>query len=191
LLNRLDRSEVRLVRQLLEKRVNTPWTSSAGRLFDAVAALAGVRDRVSYEGQAAVELEWLATGVPADGAYPFELESGNPLIIDTRPLIRAAAADVTRGTAAGRVARRFHTTLVEMIVAVCDCVRRTTGLDAVALSGGVFLNALLTREVTARLTGDGFRVLRHRQVPPNDGGLCLGQLAVAARQLATEGKEPP
>jgi hydrogenase maturation protein HypF len=176
---RLNRAEVRLVRQMLEKRVNAPWTSSAGRLFDAVASLAGVRDRVSYEGQAAVELEWLATGVEADGTYPFGLAPGEPLVVDTRPLIRAVADDVNRGADAARVARRFHTTLVELIATACARIRAATGLAAVALSGGVFLNALLTREVTARLTGAGFRVYRHRQVPPNDGGLSLGQLAVA------------
>jgi len=173
--------EVRTVERMLERRINTPLTSSAGRLFDAVAALAGVRDRVSYEGQAAVELEWLATGVESDGTYPFALSPGeNPLVVDTRPLIRALAEDTRRGVRTALIARRFHSTLVELIAAVCDRLRGATGLGAVVLSGGVFLNALLTREVSARLGADGFEVYRHRLVPPNDGGLSLGQLAVAA-----------
>jgi hydrogenase maturation protein HypF len=170
---------LRAAQRMLERQFNTPATSSAGRLFDAVAALAGVRDRVSYEGQAAMELEWLATGVAADGVYPFDLE-GEVLRIDTRPLIRAVAEDVRRGTEPARIARRFHSTGVEIIAQVCGRLRAATGLGAVVLSGGVFMNALLTAEVEARLSGDGFRVYRHRLVPPNDGGLSLGQLAIAA-----------
>ncbi len=173
-----------VVRSLLEKGVNTPPTSSAGRLFDAVAALAGVRDRVSYEGQAAIELEWLAAESPAAGAYPFELsaEPDGALVVDTRPLIRAVVADTRADAGARVIARRFHSALVEVIAAVCGQIRAETSLDAVVISGGVFLNALLTREVCARLGRDGFRVYRHRLVPPNDGGLSLGQVAVAIAQ---------
>jgi hydrogenase maturation protein HypF len=177
--------ELRTVERMLERRFNTPLTSSAGRLFDAVAVLAGVRDRVSYEGQAAVELEWLASEVAPDGIYPFELDRTDDgrLVVDTRPLIRAIAAD---GAPAARIARRFHSTVVEIIATVCRRLRESTGLTAVVLSGGVFLNAILTREVMARLGGDSFRVYRHRLVPPNDGGLSLGQLAIAACGLAKE-----
>jgi hydrogenase maturation protein HypF len=173
---------LRTVERMLERRLNTPLTSSAGRLFDAVAALAGVRDRVSFEGQAAMELEWLATETAPDGSYPFEVQQGDPAI-DTRPLIRAVAEDAGRGTSAALIARRFHSTLVELIAVVCSRIRTKTGLAAVVLSGGVFMNALLTCEVTARLEGDGFRLYRHRLVPPNDGGLSLGQLAIAAARL--------
>jgi len=100
--------------------------------------------------------------------------------VDTRPLIRAVAEDATRGVGAALLARRFHSTLVALIADVCGRLRQATGIGAVVLSGGVFLNALLTREVSARLGADGFRVYRHRLVPPNDGCLSLGQLAVAA-----------
>jgi hydrogenase maturation protein HypF len=179
--------ELRTVERMLERRFNTPLTSSAGRLFDAVAALAGVCDRVSYEGQAAVELEWLATEVEPEGSYPFLLETAaTPWVVDTRPLIRAMAEEANHSVRAALIARRFHSTLVEMIAAVCERLRRTTGLGTVVLSGGVFLNALLTREVIARLAGDDFAVYRHRLVPPNDGGLSLGQLAVAAAISARE-----
>ncbi len=178
--------ELRTVERMLECGLNAPPTSSAGRLFDAVASLAGVRDRVSYEGQAAIELEWLATEIAPDGAYPFDL-GGEPLVVDTRPLIRAVAADMARGVGPPLVARRFHSTLVDIIAAVCGRLRAGAGIGAVTLSGGVFLNALLTQEVGERLAADGFRVYRHRLVPPNDGGLSLGQLAVAAasRGVAT------
>jgi hydrogenase maturation protein HypF len=176
--------EVATVRRMLERGLNTPPTSSAGRLFDAVAALAGVRHRVSYEGQAAVELEARATDPYPDIAYPFSLDtSGSSIVIDTRPLIGAVAADVVNGVAAARVARRFHTTMVEVIATVCGRLRQETGIGTVVLSGGVFANALLTAEAVRRLEEMGFRALRHRLVPPNDGGLCLGQLAVAAALL--------
>jgi hydrogenase maturation protein HypF len=176
---------MRMVEQLLSRHFNTPQTSSAGRLFDAVAALCGVRDQVSYEGQAAIELEWLATGVSVDGIYPFELSQPageTPLIIDTRPLIGAVAREVDQQVAPAVIARRFHATLTEVIAQVCGRLRDSSSINAVALSGGVFLNALLTGDVLSRLRGAGFRVYRHRLVPPNDGGLSLGQLAITARQ---------
>ncbi len=192
---RLSGTELTTVGRMLERRLQTPLTSSAGRLFDAVASLAGVADRVSYEGQAAMQLEALATGAAPDGAYPFAIESGRAAdgpapcrIVDTRPLIAAVTADAARGVDAAVIARRFHATLVDVIAQVCQRLRATTGLGAVVLSGGVFVNALLTREVNARLRADGFRVYRHRLVPPNDGGLSLGQLAIAA---ATMSGTPP
>jgi hydrogenase maturation protein HypF len=185
--NQLPTVGWRAVERMLERRFNTPPTSSAGRLFDAVAALAGVRIRTSYEGQAAMELEWLASAVAPDGAYPCDLvpsQEGSPpqptLLVDTRPLIRAVVQDASSGAEAALIGRRFHSTVVEMIATVCNRLREETGLHAVVLSGGVFMNALLTCEVTERLNDAGFRVYRHRLVPPNDGGLSLGQVAVAA-----------
>jgi len=178
---------IRTIEKMLDKGFSTPMTSSAGRLFDAVAALAGLRQSVSHEGQAAMELEWLATGVADRGAYSFELEEvpgGEPpearLVVDTRPLIRAVVLDAARGIPAAIISRRFHTTMVDLIASVCNRIRRSMQLDAVVLSGGVFMNALLSSEANTRLTADGFRVYRHSLVPPNDGGLSLGQLAVAA-----------
>jgi hydrogenase maturation protein HypF len=191
--DRIPKVALRAARTMLERRFNTPLTSSAGRLFDAVAALAGLRDRVSFEGQAAVELEWRAAQAAPDGAYSFDVDGparDDPaqvlLEIDSRPLIRGIARDANSGTDAARIARRFHSTLVEMIAVVCGRIRRATGLETVVLSGGVFMNALLTQETKARLSGEGFQVYRHRLVPPNDGGLCLGQLAIAAAALKSE-----
>jgi hydrogenase maturation protein HypF len=190
----VHRAKLRTINQMLERRVNTPLTSSAGRLFDALASLIGVRDTVSYEGQAAIELEWLAGEVPADGAYPFELAAprspehdGVPATyaIDTRPLIRAVVADVQSGADRRRIARRFHSTVVEIIAATCAAIRKETEIEAVVLSGGVFMNALVASQSAARLSADGFRVYRHVLVPPNDGGLCLGQLAIGAAVLST------
>src|SRR5262249_25848579 len=151
--------------------------------FDAVAALLGVRDTVSYEGQAAVELEWLAWAAPEteEEGYVCGLAAGaeGALVVDTRPLVRAVVADLERGMDRRVIARRFHVGLADVIALVCDRLREETGLDVVALSGGVFMNVLLTGLATRRLTEAGFRVLRHERVPPNDGGLALGQAAVA------------
>jgi hydrogenase maturation protein HypF len=179
---RILQQQFNIIERMLTRRFNTPLTSSAGRLFDAIASLAGVRDRVSYEGQAAVELEWLAESKAIDGAYSFELHepSQGPMIVDTRPLIRDVCSDVTKGADPAAIARRFHSTMVDLIAIVCKRIRAATRLEAVVLSGGVFLNALLTREVVSWLRAEGFRVYRHSLVPPNDGGLSLGQLAVAA-----------
>jgi hydrogenase maturation protein HypF len=186
----------RTIERMLERCFRAPLTSSAGRLFDAVASLAGVADRVSYEGQAAVQLEGLASSVAPAGAYPFAIgllraeDSGEePLVIDTRPLITAAAEEASRSVSAALIARRFHSTLVDIIGHVCQRLREATSLGAVALSGGVFLNTLLTSEVSFRLREGGFRVYRHRLVPPNDGGLSLGQLAIAAALLSGERPE--
>jgi hydrogenase maturation protein HypF len=190
-LHRIDATSARTAHRMIERRFNAPPTSSIGRLFDAVASLVGLRDDVTFEGQAAMELEWLATGVPEDGAYAFEIVAPGEgtageeaaLVVDTRPLIRDVVRDVGRGVAAASIARRFHTTVVEIIVKVCAKLRAQTGLSQVVLSGGVFMNALLLCETEHALNTAGFLALRHRTVPANDGGLSLGQLAVAAQQL--------
>jgi hydrogenase maturation protein HypF len=179
------------VERMVGRGFQAPLTSSAGRLFDAVAALAGVRHRVSYEGQAAMELEWMASELAPRDTYPFDLvdtPEGDPprsgLIVDTRPLTAGVARDAVSGLEPSIIARKFHTTLVELVAQVCRRLGGDSGLNAVLLSGGVFMNALLSSEVTARLAADDFRVYCHHRVPPNDGGLSLGQLAVAARLAA-------
>ncbi|HEX4129222.1 MAG TPA: carbamoyltransferase HypF [Pirellulales bacterium] len=188
---RVEPNKLRIVQQMLDKRYNTPQTSSMGRLFDAVATLVGLRDTVSYEAQAAVELEALATGCQTDGEYPLAIEApssedpwSRPMAIDTRPLISAIAAEVARGIDSATVARKFQRSVATMVVEVCRQLRRDTALNLIALSGGVFLNALLSREVEQRLERDDFRVCVHRRVPAGDGGLSLGQVAIGARLLA-------
>lgn len=168
---------------MMANQINSPLTSSCGRLFDAVAALLGVRRVVSYEGQAAIEMEWLAATERLNGEYPFTFDpDGQPMVIDTRPVIAAVVRDLTNGVSAASIARRFHSTIAAIIAKVCCALRERYGLQTVALSGGVFMNALLLDEAVTRLTAAGFKVLQHSLVPPNDGGLCLGQLAVAAAQ---------
>jgi hydrogenase maturation protein HypF len=109
-----------------------------------------------------------------------------PIEIDTRPLIAGVADDIRCGYSAGLIARRFHTTMVEIVTRVCECLRQRTGLESVVLSGGVFMNAILLTEVVPKLEELGFCVYRHQVVPCNDGGLCLGQLAIAAALRGTD-----
>jgi hydrogenase maturation protein HypF len=157
-------------------------TSSAGRLFDAVSAILGVRDRVNYEGQAAVELEQLADPAEA-AAYPARVggatDDDAPLVVGGSDLVRAVVEDLGSGVPAPLIAARFHNGLASATVAACRAVRDATGLEAVALSGGVFQNLLLLERTVARLELQGFRVLVHSRVPPNDAGISLGQAAVA------------
>ncbi|MFB9837978.1 Kae1-like domain-containing protein, partial [Actinoallomurus acaciae] len=159
-----------------------PPTSSVGRLFDAVAAVLGVRDRVGYEGDAVVELEQRAD--PGErGAYPVRLDGGSPFTVRGADLVAAVVADLDSGVPA--VAARFHNTVARLVVAGAVRLRETTGLTTVALSGGVFQNVLLLDRTVTGLEAEGFAVLVHRRVPPNDGGISLGQAAVAtARALS-------
>jgi hydrogenase maturation protein HypF len=160
-------------------RLNSPLTSSAGRLFDAVSALLGVRDAVNYEGQAAIELEQLAE--PHErGEYLAAVAGTGPLVIAGSDLVRAAAEDLLAGVAPSVIAARFHNGIVDVIVRCCAELRETTGLSTVALSGGVFQNLLLLEGVVEGLRGNEFRVLTHSRVPTNDGGISLGQAVVAA-----------
>jgi hydrogenase maturation protein HypF len=165
--------------------INSPLTSSAGRLFDAVASIVGLRDEVTYEGQAAVDLEQCAA--PGDhGTYSVDVREGDPLVADTASLVRAVAEDVARGVPASTVSARFHTTLAHVVVDVCARLRAARGLSTVALSGGVFQNVRLLELCIDELEATGFEVLTHGRVPPNDGGISLGQAVVAAaRDRAT------
>jgi hydrogenase maturation protein HypF len=171
---------------MARRGINAPLTSSAGRLFDAVAALLGVRDAINYEGQAAIELEQWAD--PAEHSayrasiHPPAAGSGGeagPLRVRGADLVRAAAEDLTAGAGPAVIAARFHRGVAAAVVEVCTALRATSGLDTVALSGGVFQNLLLLGHVVDRLEESGFRVLTHARVPPNDGGISLGQAAVA------------
>jgi hydrogenase maturation protein HypF len=170
--------ERRLLRQMLERGVNSPVTSSAGRLFDAVAALVGLRQKVRFEAQAAMMLEY-AVDETVTGAYPFPILHSRPLVLDWGPLLEALLADSRQGVAVGVMAARFHNALVEGIVAVA----RAVGDERVALSGGCFQNRILLERAYRRLTETGIRAYIHQRIPPNDGGIALGQVAIAARRL--------
>ncbi len=156
-----------------------PPTSSVGRLFDAIAALVGVRDVVNYEGQAAVELEQIVDPHETD-AYSARFDGNNTFTVRGSDFVASALADLRGGVDKRRIAARFHRGLAETVVAACDRVRETGGPQTVALSGGVFLNKVLLEHVIAGLEEKQFHVLSHRRVPPNDGCISLGQAAVAA-----------
>ncbi|GAA0950252.1 carbamoyltransferase HypF [Actinocorallia libanotica] len=167
------------VSSLARSGVNSPLTSSAGRLFDAVAAIAGVRDEIHYEGQAAVELE-RHVDPHERAAYPAEVQDGDPLVISCADLVRGAAEDVRAGAAAATVAARFHNGLAAAVVRAAVVLRDRTGLATAALSGGVFQNLTLLALVVSGLEDAGLRVLTHTRTPPNDGGVSFGQAVVAA-----------
>ena len=171
-----------LARQL-EIGLNTVPTSSMGRLFDAVSSLAGVCQRIAYEAEAAMRFEGLARSAieRTDQGYEFIIRDDEGMIIaDPAPVIRAAADDVLGGIPAELIAARFHLAVAEMMIMIAERLRAATAINTVALSGGVFLNVLLTRLAVDRLQDQGFRVLRHHLVPPSDAGIALGQLVIGA-----------
>jgi len=175
----LDAERLEAVEQLLGRAVAGPETSSMGRLFDGVSALLGICTRVSYEGQAAIELE--AATEPDDGVfYPFHFDVTElPWTVDPREIVQGVLTDLREGAAKGVIATRLHNTIVQLIRCVCQRIRRKRGHNTVALSGGCFQNMLLLDGASRLLERDGFEVHAHRRVPTNDGGLSLGQ-AVAA-----------
>ncbi|GLF95414.1 carbamoyltransferase HypF [Streptomyces yaizuensis] len=184
--------ELRVLERQLATGLHCVPTSSMGRLFDAVSSLAGVCHRAGYEAQAAIELEAAAYAhgpYDSDGyGYGFALreEAGGRWVAGPAPVLAAAVADLRSGAPPGRVAARFHAGVAVAVRRLCGAARDRHGLDTVALTGGVFGNALLLSACARGLAADGFTVLRHRRVPPNDGGLALGQLMVAARATAGE-----
>jgi hydrogenase maturation protein HypF len=174
-------SRWRPLAQMIERNLNSPPTSSLGRLFDAVTALLNLRHEVVYEGQAAIELE--AQAEPSQVTYPFTINEGRPAQLDVRPMIRAIVQDIQAGISPPQIAGRFHTTIAELLATTSEQVRQQYSLNQVALSGGVFQNRLLLESLLARLEKRGFVVYTNHLVPPNDGGLSLGQAAVAAARI--------
>jgi hydrogenase maturation protein HypF len=178
--------EVRIVRQALDKKINCPVTSSCGRLFDAVSALCGVRRKVSFEGQAAVELEMILDETE-NGSYAVDLSGSEPLIIQAAPLIANVVRDLGRGVEPGRVSARFHNWLVDSLHGATLRLREKEGLGTVALSGGCFQNAYLLKNLRKALSESGFDVIINKLVPANDGGISFGQVVVARAVLGEDG----
>jgi hydrogenase maturation protein HypF len=200
-------TERSIIRQMLRQKLNAPVTSSAGRLFDAVAALIGLRQRVNFEGQAAMDLEFAAEGVTTEAVYPFGIGDSrleirdsqgpianrqspipnpqSPIVINWEPLILAIIEDAQRGVAAAEIAARFHNTLAQVIVQVAQRV----GEHRVVLSGGVFQNKYLLERTVRQLQAAGFHPYWHQRVPSNDGGIALGQAVVAMCQLSGQNNE--
>jgi hydrogenase maturation protein HypF len=170
-------AELRVLLSALGRSVNCPRTSSMGRLFDAVAALCGLPRVISFEGQAAMALEF-AADAQIEEAYPLPLGEGTPAVADWEPLVRAVLADRAAGVPLGRISARFHNALAELALAVAQ----RAAAPQVVLSGGCFQNALLSDRIRRRLSQAGFSVYTHRRVPPGDGGIALGQVWVAVKQ---------
>lgn len=191
-LSQVDDRTLRVMRQVVAADAGISWltprSSSAGRLFDAAAALVGVPGclNTTYEGQAAIELELAAHG-PTPYAYPFSLRpEEDGWVVETRELLGAVLEDRIAGTATGEIAARFHRAMAEIVVVGCRQIGQASGLRTVALSGGTFQNALLVRQVVPLLREEGFSIYMHRRVPANDGGLSLGQ-AVLANSMSHDG----
>jgi hydrogenase maturation protein HypF len=178
-LRAFDSSELRLLKSALARRVGTHRTSSAGRLFDVVASIAGLRQRARFEGQAAMELEFALEGRETAEAYSLPVTD----YVDWSPLLEELITDARHGVAPGLVSAKFHNALAESIVAVA----RIVGEERVVLSGGCFQNKYLTERAISRLRAEGFRPYWHQRVPPNDGGIALGQVVAASRAKTTFG----
>ena len=180
----VDARSWRQVQALIRSGLGSPVTTSMGRLFDAVAALCGLRARVNYEGQAAIELE--AACDPGErGCYPIELRaSGEATVVDPRETIRCVSADIHAGASVGVIASRFHAAIARATVRACQRAAHGQATDVVVLSGGVFQNRRLLEAASAGLEAAGLRVLTPELLPVNDGGIAYGQAAVAARRLA-------
>jgi len=178
-------AELKPLKTMLARQLNSPLTSSAGRLFDAVAALLNLRQQVRFEGQAAMELEFALEGVRTTDAYEFPIRSVHaprtphpaPRILAWSPMIKAILTDLERAVPVGPISAKFHNALAEAIVAVA----RESGPERVVLSGGCFQNRYLTERAVRRLREAGFLPYWHQRVPPNDGGICLGQIVAALR----------
>jgi len=178
-LKEIDENKVKFIIEMIRKRVNTPCTSSIGRLFDGIAGIMGIRNHVSFEGQAAMELEMLAEE-NAGAIYDYDRITGDVSKILLHPIVRGVVRDMEKGCRLSEISGKFHKTLICLFSEQCEIIRKENGLNRAALSGGVFQNSILLNGLTKELSGRGFEVFTNTRVPVNDGGISLGQAAVAA-----------
>ena len=182
-LQALDPSRLLIVLQMIDREINSPRTSSCGRLFDAVAALAGVRSTINYEAQAAIELEMAGHESTDEGAYPFDLlPEGSGWQIGTRPLFEALLRDLATRSEVKDISRRFHRGLAMLFAGLSEKIRESRKLNRVCLSGGCFQNSLLFGMLLGALRERSFEVYFHAEVPAGDGGVSLGQALIAANR---------
>jgi len=179
ILKEIDEKRIKIIVEMIQKKVNAPDTSSLGRLFDGIAAIIGIRNRVSFEGQAAMELEMLAEKT-IEATYDFDWVSGDVHKVLFQPIIHGVANDMQKGVEPSKISGKFHSTLVRMFSELCGIIGKETGLNRVVLSGGAFQNSFLLTGLIQTLTRNNFQVFTHTLVPPNDGGIALGQAMVAA-----------
>ena len=181
-LEKSDQKKARIIFEVIAKKINSPQTSSLGRLFDGVAALLGIRDRAAFEGQAAMELEMAAKGFSSQ-CYDFHWGPGPVRVVSIGPIFEGIVEDLRKGKGIGEISGKFHSTLVRGFSRMCAEIRKETGIESVALSGGSFQNKILFEGLLRQLQVAGFDVLDHRLAPCNDGGLALGQAVSAAARL--------
>jgi hydrogenase maturation protein HypF len=175
----LDRDKIALIKTQIEKKINSPYASSCGRLFDAVSALLDIRNEADYEGQAAVELESVAE-LNVDKGYPFDvIEKDGVKVVSFDNMFRSIIDDMNQKKPESYIAGKFHLTIAEVVLTVCRILSKETGINKVALSGGVFQNRLLLELAIKKLEAEGLVVLVHHDVPANDGGIALGQAVIA------------
>jgi hydrogenase maturation protein HypF len=183
LIRRIDPQKWDVLKRAIEKKINTPLTSSMGRFFDAVSSLLSVRDEARYEGQAAIELEMIADhGIKEE--YPFHIQKDEkPMVVDSQEMIRGIVRDLIDGAPNSEISGKFHRTIARLIVETCETIRSKEKLNRVVLSGGVFQNIFLLSLVTEGLKRSAFDVYTHHLVPTNDGGISLGQAVIAHMRL--------
>jgi len=180
-LNSVDKLELSLIKKQIDGGINTPLTSSGGRLFDAVSALLGIRGQIDYEGQAAVELEMAAYEGQDEAVYPFGIDIKSGVrVIRLRDLFSEMVSDLARGVPISTISNQFHNTVAKIISEICSQIAGETGIKQVALSGGVFQNRLLMRKAISALDTVGLSTITHHRVPCNDGGISLGQAVIAS-----------
>ena len=180
----LELGKAELILRMMEQRVNSPLTSSCGRVFDAVAALIGIRQEVTYEAQAAIELEMCARSSSETDGYPLAIHRQNGhWQIDACPLFGAIVEDLSRKVCAETISRRFHNGLIETLERLACLLRQESSINQICLSGGTFNNSLVFEHLIRKLESDGFEVFTHSEVPAGDGGLSLGQALVAAHRF--------
>jgi hydrogenase maturation protein HypF len=182
-IKKLSKVETQIIKRQIERGLNSPLTSSMGRLFDAISALIGIRGEVDYEGQAAVELEMIAykgNHTNSKESYPYHIVEDNGIrVMKLGDLLSAIVEDLGQNIPVEMISVRFHNTIAQMTNEMCQLIANKTGIKQVALSGGVFQNRLLLTKTVSLLENSGFQVLTHRQVPCNDGGISLGQAVIA------------
>lgn len=187
-MDRVGAEKTNAIVRMIQRKVNSPPTSSLGRVFDAVSSLVGLRDFVSFEGQAAMELEMVASDEPCSESYPYRIvERSGSFVLNLNEMIECICEDVKDGKLTADISRRFHETISRAVAEVCCLIRTQTSIKDVCLSGGVFQNALLSDLLVDRLENAGFRVYVHSLVPPNDGGIALGQAVIASFAANTKG----
>ncbi len=183
LMKRMDFEKWDILKRAIEKKINTPWTSSMGRFFDAISSLLSIRDKVQYEGQAAIELEMIADH-EVEEEYPFHIyKDEEPMVIDPTEMIRGIVRNLIDRIPSSKISGKFHRTIGHLIVETCETIRSKQKLNRVVLSGGVFQNIFLLTLVTEGLKRSGFNVYTHHLVPANDGGISLGQAVIGHMRL--------